>query len=112
MGFENVENWYPKTFSEKIDYILLYLNNHIKYMGESIKLKKEALFSAFLIERYDTDVYGMSDKRSKEEMKKQADYIINYLINSKLIFSPSSWNGGEYERPITLSPDGAERHGG
>ena len=24
---ENVENWYPKTFSEKVDYILLYLNS-------------------------------------------------------------------------------------
>lgn len=44
---ENVENWYSKTFAERVDYIFLYLNSKIPHMGEYIKLKKEDLFSCF-----------------------------------------------------------------
>lgn len=31
-----IENWYPKTFTERVDYILLYLNAHIKHIERTI----------------------------------------------------------------------------
>lgn len=107
---ENVENWYPKTLSEKTDYILLYFNNHIRHMGEEIYLKKEDRFGVFFVERYEIDSCGNKKERSEEERNKQADYYINYLVDSKLIIAPSKWNGQIYERrPFTLSPNGYAR---
>lgn len=108
LSVENVENWYPKTFSDKIDYILLYLNGHIKHIGENVILRKEALFSSFFVDRYD-DENGRTNKRVDANMKSQADFVFNYLLKMDLVMSPISWNGGDYDRPITLSPEGYAR---
>lgn len=105
---ENIENWYPKTFSEKIDYILLYFNSHIKHMGESIVLKKEETFSCLFVERYDYESGGWK-KRSDEAMKAQANYMIDYLTDNNYLISPRTWTGGEYNRPFALAPEGYAR---
>lgn len=108
LEIENVENWYPKTFSEKVDYILLFLNSKIPHWGQYIKLGKEELFSSFFVERYDYKA-GNYERRADESLKHQVNYMIKYLKEQQLIESPSSWNGGEYERPITLTPKGYAR---
>ena len=36
MDGELVENWYPKSFSERIDYILLLIGSQIKHVGQQI----------------------------------------------------------------------------
>ena len=105
---ENVENWYPKTFSEKVDYILLYLNSRTLHWGESIRLDKEEMFSCLFVERYDYK-NGRYERRSDDALKSQAYYMINYLVEQKLIESPKSWNGNEYSRPLTLAPKGYAR---
>lgn len=105
---ENIENWYPKTFSEKIDYILLYFNSHIKHMGESIVLKKEETFSCLFVDRYDYE-NGDFKKRSDEAMKAQANYMIDYLTDNNYLISPRTWTGGEYNRPFALAPEGYAR---
>lgn len=108
LEIENVENWYPKSFSEKVDYILLYLNSKIPHWGEFIKLEKEELFSCLFVDRYDY-VNGEYKRRSDDLLKNQAGYMINYLREQRLIKTPDSWNGGEYDRPITLAPAGYAR---
>ncbi len=46
---EQIQNWYPKTFAEKTDKILLYLAQRSNYDGEDIKLsKKEATLLFFM----------------------------------------------------------------
>lgn len=105
---ENIDNWYPKTFSEKVDYILLYLNSHIKHMGDSIVLRKEETFSCLFVDRFDYENNNYV-RRSDDEMKKQAYYMINYLLNNNYVFSPSSWGGGEYNRPFSIAPAGYAR---
>lgn len=48
-----IENWYPKTFSEKIDHILLYIHKHAPHIGQSIHFDPQTLFSFLFIDRYD-----------------------------------------------------------
>lgn len=46
---KDIDNWYPKTFAEKTDKILLYLAQRSSYDGEDIKLsKKEAALLFFM----------------------------------------------------------------
>lgn len=108
LSVENVENWYPKTFSDKIDYILFYLNDHTKHYGENVKLSKEALFSGFFVERYD-DENKSNKKREDADMKSQADFIFDYLKSEKFLMPSLSWTGGDYDRPFILAPDGYAR---
>ena len=37
------------------------------------------------------------------------NYMIKFLVDRNYILSPLSWNGGENDRPITLSPEGYAR---
>lgn len=38
MNMEMVEAWYPRNFSERVDYILLYLNNIMPHIGQQVTL--------------------------------------------------------------------------
>ncbi|MBO6263745.1 MAG: hypothetical protein J6N93_05695 [Clostridia bacterium] len=44
---EMVENWYPKTFAEKIDYILLYLAKKTDYLGQQIIIRADEISRLF-----------------------------------------------------------------
>lgn len=46
---EAVENWYPKTFEERINYILLQLAKQSKFIGDSVKVDLEAFNSCFFL---------------------------------------------------------------
>jgi hypothetical protein len=105
LSVENVENWYPKTFSEKIDYILLYLNNHIKHIGENINLREQALISCLFVDRYDDD-HGNIKQRTSEQMQSQKEFMLNYLSNNGLIIKTTS---SFYTNQITLSSIGFAR---
>lgn len=82
---ENVENWYPKTFSKKIDLILLYLYQHISYMGEQIKLSKETWFSWLFVNRYQSQKHNRV-KLADDALKLQADYMINFLLKVAILY--------------------------
>jgi len=105
---ENVENWYPKTFSEKVDHILLYLNSKTPHWGESVGLDKEEMFSCLFVERYDYK-NGEYEKRPDDALKAQADYMINYLVEQELIKSPQNSNIDERIRSLTVAPKGYAR---
>jgi nucleoside 2-deoxyribosyltransferase len=105
---ENVENWYPKTFAEKVDNILLHLNSRIRHMGEYVKLPKEEMISCLFVDRYDYKD-GNHKKRTDDAIQAQMNYMIKFLVDRNYILSPQSWNGGENDRPITLSPEGYAR---
>jgi hypothetical protein len=48
-----VENWYPQSFSEKIDVFLLGIFKLSKYWGDRVLLFQEELFSSTFVQRYD-----------------------------------------------------------
>lgn len=103
-----VEIWYPKTFAEKIDYILQYLNSHIYHIGEELSLKKEILHGVLFVDRYDW-VNKSNVERTPRELEIQTTYMVKCLEESDYIKRREKWDGLEEERPMTLTPRGYAR---
>lgn len=69
-----IENWYPKTFAEKINYALLYLGKKLKYDGDTLYLQyNDAEVSFFTIINRDIIV---DEKICRVE---QIKYFLNAL---------------------------------
>lgn len=71
---EEIINWYPKTFQEKIDKILLYLSRISKFEGDSVNIDLPTKYAIFFC-----------DSEELSSKKTQKNFIINYLEKSKLI---------------------------
>lgn len=102
----DVNNWYPDTFSQKIDQILLWLDSKSSYWGQTIKYSKEEALSHFFIENSFPD---LKTSEVEDITRRQFHYIIDYLVSQSFINAPTSWTGGTYDRPIVLSPSGYAR---
>ena len=108
LSADNVENWYPKRLSDKIDLILTYLHSRSNYIGETIKLEKETVIGCLFLVRYKQDRYGHNQSYT-DELEKQASYMYEYLTESNLIKPENSWTGGFWGRPIQLTPEAYSR---
>lgn len=111
LSIENVENWYPKTFSEKIDLIMLYFGSHIKHIGENIKIEKQTLYSILFVDRFDYDNLGGKLDRDEHVMESQAEYMLDYLQKREYIEkkSLSKWFNSDESVEIKLLPEGYAR---
>ena len=88
---EQVEAWYPRTFAQKIDYILLYFAEHMKYNGEAIPYTLQMLKSLFFAKTANVLNNDVS------ETKQQVVYILNYLCEENYIKPKSvKKDGGIY----------------
>lgn len=109
-----IDNWYPRSFSERVDAILLCLNKKAKHIGESIELGLSESFSLLFVDRkelceelYSTD-RGRYISRDKEHCEEEANYMLNYLSESQLIrFRHGPTVEDAYE--ITIAPTGYAR---
>ena len=99
---QEAENWYPRTFSEKIDKIVLGFSKLSKYDGNPIEMTYEQYCSAFFVKRYNSD----DSETNREERDNQIKFIENYLSESNFI-EVSKDNYGKIS--ITLLPDGLKR---
>ena len=48
-----INAWYPKSFSERIDLILLYVASKSDYVGDLLKISNNDLYNIFFIKRFD-----------------------------------------------------------
>lgn len=71
--YEQIENWYPTTFSEKINIFLLHLYGKTKYMGDKVYISPTQIESACFVIRF---FNGNDDNRNN-----QVQYFIGYLKN-------------------------------
>jgi hypothetical protein len=81
---EIVEAWYPRSFAEKIDLILLYLHKHAPHIGQTIHFTPQTLYSFLFIDRYDF-VNGQYVSRKGDTLEVEARFIISGLIQQGLI---------------------------
>lgn len=102
-----IDAWYSKSFAEKVDSILLYLNQHTPHWGDKISLTKEQYYSAFFVDRYDYDEYGNPKARNPIEMNQQVQFMLNYLVSSRYVITPTPNAGGTVL--LTLQPEGYAR---
>jgi len=79
--YEEIEAWYPQTFSEKIDTILLGYSKLSKYNGSLIDINSEQMYSAYFVKRYNSD----GSELSEDERYMQAKFFNEYLQENKFI---------------------------
>lgn len=105
-----VEAWYPKTFAEKVDKILLYMAQKTKYMGEELEFYYKDLIRVYFI---GYKAIGNMQASIPERVLKQIDYLNGYFeqasllsfANKKLVNS-LQWS---QEACFQITPKGWER---
>ena len=108
MDLDIIKNWYPKSFAERIDYILLHLNNICKHIGCSIKFGEEELKSLLFVDRREEDASSNSKWRKKDDCKDEVQYMLGVLQNSGyIIYSYKPDSNGEID--LRLEPDAYKR---
>ncbi len=108
LSIENVENWYPKKLTDKINFIITFFNNKASYIGEKININKESLISCLFVDRYKFDV-GNKLKKYYTETDAQVQFMLDLLKESKLINPQSNYVGSMYVEPIQLTPEAYSR---
>ena len=75
-----IESWYPKTFSERIDYILLYLESHISHVGQQVCASFSELCGLLFVDQKEIGADQFSEKwRRDEDCISEVRYMLNYL---------------------------------
>ena len=110
MDAEIIENWYPKTFSERVDYILLYINENAPHVGEEISWSIAEALGVLFVDRYKIGVvnHGKHVLRNKGDWEHEIEYMLRYLCESSYI--KYAYGSDEEEAFIlSLSPNGYRR---
>ena len=109
-----INNWYPKSFSERIDFILLRISSLAKHIGQPVKFDNQEMFSLLFVDRkelLDDSAFPQKDGPTWREDKDcilEADYVLDYLKESgygKDYLHLRSETGVE----LTLTPKGYAR---
>ena len=109
MDSEIVDAWYPKSFSERVDNTLLYVNAHTEHIGQRITLPFEGMFSLLFVDRKEYNAFsGVVSWRNDDECQAEAKYFLEYLSKSDLM-SYSYGSTKEQALYLTLSPKGYAR---
>jgi len=98
---QEVKNWYPKSFSEKIDKILLCLSFLSRFEGDIISMDDEQQLNSLLfLKRYVHERWTpvLSDDRNKQLM-----FVLQYLHENKLV------SCGSENTLFHINPDGYAR---
>lgn len=76
---EKVDAWYPRTFAQKIDYILQYFADHMKYDGEFVSYSVEELKNILFIKE------SKFNSENLDDIIRQVRYILEYFIKIEYI---------------------------
>lgn len=106
---EIVEAWYPHTFSDKIDMILLQFNKKANRIGSELNLSRAEWLSCMFAERYELDENGQYVLLDDSEANRQAFYISTFLYDSGYVKGAVVLHGDEYIGPLSLTPKGYGR---
>lgn len=85
MDNDIIEAWYPKSFSERIDQILLYVASHTEHIGQPLQLDANHILSVLFIDVQEFDNYPTSPtqgtwiRRDQNEILREAGYMLDYL---------------------------------
>ena len=107
---EMVESWHPKTFSEKIDKILLHFSSMMNYIGEQKMFTNKELVDIYFIHYDET---RNEHEPTPENCRNQISYINKYFEEVKLVsiysFNDLSTRNWDHPHRITIQPQGWAR---
>ena len=105
-----VESWYPKSFSERIDNILLRISSLSKHVGQSVSLSHPELCSLLFVEQKEKLENGLaSEWRREEDCSTEVCYMLDYLIAGNYISCSPAPTVMESSYILTLRPEGYSR---
>lgn len=110
MDAELISTWYPKTLSEKIDLILLHINELTLHIGQYVTLRMQELFSMSFVDRKEKTPYDASEWewRNEDDCEDEAKYILKYLTDNSYIEYLDGASEEDYVE-VRLTPDGYAR---
>lgn len=99
---DDVENFYPKTFSDKINRILIWLEKNSHQYGIFTVEDSKKLESVFFIQKYANNGFSLD----YQTIQKQYTFITHYLSSEKhyVLFSKQGDNPS-----FMITPDGYEK---
>ena len=109
-----ISAWYPKSFSERVDLILSYINNRSSHIGQFVTLGMQETFSMMFIDRkeYVPSVIaqdnGRWEWREDADCEDEANYMLDYLKKSLYIEYREGVNEEEWI-DLRLTPEGYAR---
>lgn len=113
MDEEMIEAWYPKTFSERIDDILLYLAGQTEHIGQKISLSVNQMLNVLFVDKQKIDdEFGSSTigrwiVRDESDWLQEANYMLRYLREQGYIETEEFTEAKQHY--ITLMPKGFAR---
>ena len=111
MNSDIVDSWYPKSFSERVDYIIKYLGTHIEHIGQQISFTYAEMLSLLFVDRQEMSKNIIKPElvqRAVEDCKQEAKYMLDSIADSGII----EYNFGSEEEKavfIRLTPKGYAR---
>ena len=114
MDADIISAWFPKSFSERVDYILLYLGKSTAHIGQGVEFCNSELLSWLFVDRYDVipDPYSTKylkhDQRDDEDCNFEAKYMLDYLQRCGYITWTTAIKDGA-DVHVTLTPEGYAR---
>lgn len=110
MDAEIIENWYPKTFAERVDYILLYINENAPHIGQEIDWSISEALGVLFVDRYKVGKldYGKHILRDEDDWDHEIRYMLDYLQESSYI-KYTEGPSKDDAFTISLSPNGYRR---
>lgn len=110
MDGETVDSWFPKSFSERVDNILLRINSLTKHVGQSVTLIHPELCSLMFVEQKEAPSQGADlEWRDKETCALEVSYMLDYLLSEGFIHCEPTPKVLHNSYDLTLSPKGYSR---
>lgn len=91
-----IQNWYPKSFREKVDLFLLNMDSRSHFLGDLVILSCGMIRSAFFVDRNPKGPMGTHP----EAVNTQAHFFEEYILKHGLVFAAKS---GYYLEPEGLA---------
>lgn len=110
MDSDLIDNWYPRTFAERVDNILLYVNKCTPHIGKEVSWSFQEAISALFIDRYDIDAnnHNKREMRDETDLEDEVRYMLDCLKNSSFIeYTPGP--SEEESFILKLTPTGYTR---
>ena len=88
MDLDIIDLWYPKTFADRIDRILMRIDSLLQHVGQSVVLSFPELTSLLFVDRKDECTSPLSEEacwRHDIDCIQEAVYMLNYLMDCEYI---------------------------
>ena len=104
-----ISSWYPKSFSDRINLILLHIHSLSKHIGQPVHINKQEMFGLFFVDRKEPRNFSISQSadglqwRDENDCCFEVDYILEYLGKSGYVEGLARKESGIN---IALKPEG------